>query len=114
MQVFLCSCKDLINVHQCFFHADCPHSTGGKWKCDHALASLLSDLFMFAGFRVETSDIRARAESCVFSVTNRETFRSVMRNQVVSINIPKLITKVWWLFVIGASIGLVCMLWPLL
>ena len=81
------------------------HATGGKWKSDEALALLLSDIFTFAGFRVGTSDIRARAESCVYSVTNRETFRSIGKNQVIGMNIPKLIKLVWRLPLLMNVIG---------
>lgn len=54
---------------------------------------LLSDIFCFAGFPVGSADVQALPESCVYSVTNRETWRSVTSNQAVPVNISKLTTK---------------------
>jgi len=63
------------------------------WKCEDSLNLLLADIFSFAGFPVSSADIRARPESCVYSVTNRETWRSVTSNQAVPVNISKLTPK---------------------
>jgi hypothetical protein len=78
-------------------------NAGGQWKCESSLSLLISDIFVFAGYNVESKHVRAREESSVYSVTNRETFRSNLKNQIVSIDIPKLIVKVSCNYVSSAS-----------
>ena len=68
--------------------------SGGMWKCEESLKLLLSDIFSSSGFPVGTADVKERPESSVYSVTNRETFRSAAANQAVPVNIAKLISKV--------------------
>ena len=67
-----------INIHtQSHKHAS-KHARAHKHKNGHAPTNE----------HVETKN------SCVYSVTNRETFCSALTNQPVAIDIPKLITKV--------------------
>ena len=68
-------------------------NAGGSWLSAESINLLLSDIFTFCGFPVLVTDIRARPESCVYSVANRETFRTA-KNQVVAVDIPKLMSKV--------------------
>ena len=76
-------------------------NAGGQWKCESSLSLLISDIFVFAGYNVESKHVRAREESSVYSVTNRETFS--VKKQSVSIDIPKLIVKVSCNYVSKAS-----------
>ena len=68
-------------------------NAGGSWLSAESINLLLSDIFTFCGFPVLVTDIRARPESCVYSVANRETFRTA-KNQVVAVDIPQLMSKV--------------------
>ena len=55
---------------------------------------LLADIFSAAGYHTRCQDVRARTESSVFSVTNRETFHLMKENRPVSVDISALAIKV--------------------
>jgi hypothetical protein len=55
--------------------------SGGRWKSEEHLALLLSDLFNFAGYRVNTADIRCVLSSYAFSMFVGSATHSHFQNE---------------------------------